>query len=116
MILTLEEIVDIAHATGARWNSDFVSAIEAAVIAKLAAGVEPFYFMTHRVDGVRQDTPYYTPDQLRTCIAAARDKALEDAAVVCDSEPEEATGQGGTYETTPHACANVIRALKGTTP
>ena len=75
-----------------RTNADFIDAIEAAVIAKLCAGVEmpePISYVSFNRQGdisriiKRKDswtnTPVFTADQLRTCIAAARVKAYAAA-------------------------------------
>lgn len=115
-VLSDEEIDAI---TDAQWGKQgvgamyaacraFARAIEAAVIAKLTAGVsvEPSYHMTFQADGVRVDTPYYTPDQLQTAIAAARLQALEEAAKICD-EDQSGRVSGGYF-------AYEIRALKET--
>ena len=61
---------------------------------------------TRREQGFK---PLYTADQLRTCIAAARVKALEDAALVCAAE---ADGRGGEDAFMARLCEKGIRALK----
>ena len=82
--------------------------IESAVLAKLAQGVsvEPEQHITS--DGVA--VGYYSLEQLTTAIAAARVKALEDAAVVCAAQnPTGSVNQEWMQE----RCADAIRALKG---
>ena len=98
-------------------------AFEAAVLTKLAQGVdmpEPISYVSFNRQGdisriiKRKDswtnTPVFTADQLRTCIAAARVKALEDAALNC--EELHWTWRMGD-NSGPTECAEKIRALKG---
>ena len=63
--------------------------IEAAVIKKLAAGVdvEPRYHITTDCDSKIKHIPHYTPDQLQTAIAAARVMALNEAAKAIHNLP-----------------------------
>lgn len=86
--------------------------IEAAVLAKFCAGVE----MPEPIElnPASNSVLGYTADRLHAYGAAVRLKALEEAAVVCDAEPEEQTGECGAWETSTYACANAIRTLKGT--
>ena len=99
----------------------FVRAAEAAVIAKLCAGVEmpePEGYKFSRPGITKLDAaPHggdwfslYSADQLRTCIAAARVKALEDAALNC--EELHWTWRMGD-NSGPKECAEKIRTLKG---
>ena len=114
-------------------------AIEAAVIAKLSQGVDmpeavnndladdisaidamyrgdptyehDAYYMRKAAEKcVRKGYALYTADQLHTCIAAARVKALEDAALNC--EELHWTWRMGD-NSGPKECAEKIRALKG---
>ena len=83
-----------------------IDALEAAVIAKLAQGVEmpePFAAVY-----IGQTEYYYTTDQLRTAIAAARVQALEDAA--------ECSERGFKYAKDGGQIADAIRNLIGATP
>ena len=118
----------------------FVRAAEIAIIAKLAQGVDmpeavnndladdisaidamyrgdPTYehdahYMRKAAEKcVRKGYALYTADQLRTAIAAARVKALEDAALNC--EELHWTWRMGD-NSGPKECAEKIRALKGT--
>lgn len=85
--------------------------IERAVIEKLCAGVsmpEPVHHIMS--DGV--SIGYYSLDQLRTAIAAARMKALEDAALICGNL--HWTWRMGD-NSGPKECEVAIRALRGET-
>jgi len=125
-------------------------AIEAAVIAKLCAGVEMPRNVANMYDAEYSSGSYspaftetrvtmnpvlagsnvkklYTADQLRTVAAAARLKALEEAAVVLDASADRQEAEWkahiasnkNTHATSLHAIprgyAQDIRALKGTT-
>lgn len=109
---------------------ELVRISQVAVIKKLATvSVEPVALARHdpnmhmvgpndggmrsidRLSTIPDNTHLYTAEAL----AAARVQALEEAAIVCDSEPEEATGECGAYEATPYACGCAIRALIGET-
>ena len=143
MILNEIERAVICGKQEYRTNADFIDAIEAAVIAKLAQGVsvEPVAWIGLRngiehmtsqwkiaeADSATYDTPLYTT----TAIAAARVQALEEAAVVCEKyatdkwslykgrPPYNGTEQGRADPDTQghsdgaNACADAIRALKG---
>jgi len=118
MILTIEERKELQ---AGHYNSpaQFFDAVEAAVIANLCTVdmPEPVGYLDGQGDS-------YTADQLRTAVAAARVKALEDAAVVCAEVVTYPPGHGGQYEgygpvkttRSGNECADAIRALKGTTP
>lgn len=119
MILNEIERAVICGKQAYRTNADFIDAIEAAVLSKLSQGVsvEPKFSYEKATDGV-QGTHFYevinpkivpiwaalfTADQLQTAIAAARVKALEDAAVCMEEQDTQA----------PKYNAKAIRALKG---
>ena len=87
-------------------------AIEAAVIAKLAQGVDMPEPCIYEGDASPlYDAPTgYTADQLRTAVAVARVKVLEDAALNC--EELHWTWRMGD-NSGPKECAEKIRALKG---
>lgn len=98
MILNEIERAVICGKQKYRTNADFIDAIEAAVIAKLAQGVdlpEPDVHPDAWAGG------FYSRDRLTTAIAAARVKALEEASVIAERHEE---GSGGHQ---------AIRALKG---
>lgn len=91
-----------------RTNSDFIDAIEAAVIAKLCAGVEmPEPCIYEGDTSPMYNAPIgYTLDQLTAAIAAARVQALEDAAVIAEHENAADWSVSGQI-------ARRVRALKG---
>ena len=107
MILTDEEI----EALTVR-NID-ARAIEAAVLAKLTQGVsvEPVHHIMS--DGVA--IGYYSLDQLTTTITAARVKALEDAALVCENESCSCCWTEDATEMASHLQDEICK-LKGATP
>lgn len=117
MILTVEEIDNIAEVTGEREGAHtFAVALETKLLEKLCAGVE----MPEPVGYLDGQGDSYTADQLRTVAAAARVKALEDAAVVCESTCWSADIDTWRDMTkidvatkSMLACAEKIRALKG---
>lgn len=92
--------------------NEIYCAVEAALIKKLAAGVdvEPRYHITTDCDSKIKHIPHYTPDQLQTAIAAARVKAIEEAAKLCDAHTVDDTLVGVGIS---KSCADMIRALIG---
>ena len=110
MILTDQEIEDCCTDDGSD-DMAFARAVEAAVIAKLCT-VE----MPEPVDLANpnaENSCYgYTTEQLQSYGAAARVKALEDAAVLC----ERTNTYGAVLGTWIPEIATNIRKLKGTTP
>ena len=113
MILTVEEIDNIAEVTGEREGAHaFAVALEAKLIEKLCAVVEMPEAVANVsassngcIGFVKPDKNYYTADQLRAYGAACRVKALKDAAELCDRFAER--------DMHPAECAAAIRALKG---
>ena len=115
MILNDIERAVICGTREYRTNAEFIDAIEAKLIEKLCAGVEmpePFWVPQEDLCGnsVGPDLEYYKPDQLRTAIAAARLKALDEAALICGNL-HWTWRMGDTSG--PKECEAAIRALKG---
>ena len=122
MLLTVEEIGNIAEVTGEREGAHtFAVALETKLIEKLCAGVE----MPEAVLDTFLNEKVYTADQLRAYGAACRLKALEDAAGhatpllprPCDCEVCDC-GNSGDYARvidwdSSNGLAKAIRALKG---
>ena len=108
MILNEIERAVICGKQKYRTNADFIDAIEAAVIAKLAQGVdlpEPVQHITSDVVAIG----YYSLEQLTTAIAAARVAENERCANWLDKRGASAGGQ----DLDPYRLAIGIRALKG---
>ncbi len=122
MILTADEIYGMySEPSSDAEMVEFARAVEAAVIAKLGTVEMPEPDIRLSVDDhgkwvestAASAEPVYTADQLRTVAAAARLKALEEAAVVCDEVAETISSLSVLGAT---RCGIAIRALKGTTP
>ena len=134
MILNEIERAVICGKQKYRTNADFIDAIEAAVIAKLAQGVsvEPDFTACkargylgpgmmcgqvivgdkscgNRTSPCENKVPYHTADQLQTAIAAARVAENERCANWLDERGASAGGQ----DLDPYRLAIGIRALKG---
>lgn len=111
MILNEIERAVICGKQEYRTNADFIDAIEAAVIAKLSRGVEMPKPVIETTAFSRDNSTqnYYTADQLRTCIAAARVAENERCANWLDKRGASAGGQ----DLDPYRLAIGIRALKG---
>ncbi len=112
MILTQEELSEVMEAADFTYTPTvFARALEAKLLAKLCTMDMPE--PTHHTTAKGALIGYFTADQLRTVAAAARLKALEEAAVVCDEVAETISSLSVLGAT---RCGIAIRALKGTTP
>jgi len=125
MILTTEEIdvIDQSMCGERECVLPFVRAIEQAIIAKLSQGVEPIAFVhfARKKPDVKVLSWQSVPSKINInlgfvseplyegdALAAARVKALEDAAVICESEYDN-----WDNERPLRLCVNEIRKLKG---
>lgn len=125
MILTHEEAKALRDSDHSFDVLRLIFDVEAAVLTKLSQGVsvEPVAWMTSygnvcRDDNKKSSMPfadkedYVVPLYTVTAIAAARVKALEDAAVVCENESCSCCWTEDATEMASHL-QDAIRALKG---
>jgi hypothetical protein len=112
MIFTEAEMDDLWHDYKPMSCREYTRHVEAKILARLTQGVE----MPEPVAWLAEyEGDVFTADQLRIERAAARLKALEDAAVVCENESCSCCWTEDATEMASHL-QDAIRELKGTTP